>query len=79
MVVVGSGIGFFVVKTIFLDGLACRLAVFLRKGEINQNGHSCVRLHRGQRYGKKQNSEDIVTAVVSWSILKLICLCVRSQ
>jgi hypothetical protein len=27
-----------------------------------------MRLHRGKRYGNKQICEDIVTAVVSWSV-----------
>jgi len=74
VVVVGSGIQFFLVKTIFLDGLSCRIPVFLRKGRTSQNGHSSVRLHRGKRYGNKQSCEDIVTAIVSLSILSLqIC------
>ena len=30
----------FLVKTIFLDGLACRLPVFLRKGETSQNRYT---------------------------------------
>jgi len=54
---------------IFLDGLACRIPVFLRKGETNQNKHSNVRISRGKRYGSKQSCEDFVMAVVSLSIL----------
>ena len=38
MIVVGSGIQAFLVKMIFLDGLACRLSVFLRKGETAGTG-----------------------------------------
>lgn len=54
---------------IFLDGLACRIPVFLRKGETNQKKHSDVRISRGKRYGSKQSREDFVTAIVSWSVL----------
>jgi hypothetical protein len=46
VIAVGSGIQAFLVKTIFLDGLACRLLVFLRKGE---QVHSNAGLHRGKR------------------------------
>jgi hypothetical protein len=69
VIVAGSGIQFFLVKTIFLDGLACRIPVLLREEKTSQNGHSNVRLNRANRYGNKQSSEDIVTAAVSWSIL----------
>jgi hypothetical protein len=71
VIVVGSGIQVFLVKMIFLDGLASRIPVFLRKGKTSQNGHSNVRLHRGKRYGNKQSCEDIVTGVVSLSVLSL--------
>ena len=54
---------------IFLDGLACRIPVFLRKGETNQNKHSNFRISIGKRYGSKQSCEDFVMAIVSWSIL----------
>jgi hypothetical protein len=37
-------------RTIFSDGLACRLYVVLRKGEESQNGASNVRIHGGRRY-----------------------------
>jgi len=37
---VGSGTQAFLVKMIFLDGLACRLPVFLRKGETSQNRYT---------------------------------------
>ena len=48
------------------------LNCFLEKGRDKvEEGHSDVRLHRGKRYGKKQSSEYIVTATVSWSILSL--------
>ena len=60
---------------IFLDGLACGIPVFLRKGETNQNKHSNVRISRGKRYGIKQSCEDFVMAIVSLSIL--ICMFVR--
>jgi len=39
VIVVGSGVQAFLVKMIFLDELACRLPVFLRKGERSQNRH----------------------------------------
>jgi len=54
---------------IFLDGLACRITVFLRKGETNQNKHSDVRISRGKRYRSKQSCDDFVMANVSWSVL----------
>jgi len=54
---------------IFLDGLACGVPVFLRKGETNQNKHSNVRISRGKMYGSKQSYEDFVMAIVSLSIL----------
>jgi hypothetical protein len=34
--VVDSGIDVFLVKTIFLEGLTCRIPVFLGKGETSQ-------------------------------------------
>jgi hypothetical protein len=40
VIVVGSGIQAFLVKTIFLDGLACRLPVFLRKEQTSQNRYT---------------------------------------
>jgi hypothetical protein len=54
---------------IFLDGLSCRIPVFLRRGETNQNKHSKVRINRGKRYGSKRNCEDFVMAIVSLSVL----------
>jgi len=57
------------VKMIFLDGLTCRIPVFFRKGETNQNKHSNIRISRGKRYGSKQSCEDFVMAIVSWSVL----------
>jgi len=54
---------------IFLDGLACRIPVFLRKRETNQNKHSNVRISRGKRYGSKQSCEDFVMAIVSLLVL----------
>ena len=36
--------------TIFSEWLACRLLVFLTKGETSQNGDSNVRLHDSRRY-----------------------------
>ena len=30
-----------------------------------------MRLRRGKRYGNKQSCEDIVTAVVSWSVFSV--------
>jgi hypothetical protein len=47
VVVVSSGIQLFFVETIFSDGLACRLPVFLRNGNKPELKH---RLHRGRRY-----------------------------
>ena len=63
---------------IFLDGLARRIPVFLRKGETNQNKHSNVRISRGKRYGSKQSCEDFIMAVVSWSILIYMFVCKTS-
>jgi len=54
---------------IFLDGLACGIPVFLRKGETNQITHSNVRISRGKRYGSKLSYKDFVMAIVSLSIL----------
>ena len=42
MIVINSGRLVFLVENDILDGLACRLPVFLRKGETNQNRHSNV-------------------------------------
>jgi len=67
VIVVGSGTQAFLVKMIFLDGLACRLHVFLRKGETSQNRYSDSQ----RKEVREQSCEDIVTAVVSWSILSL--------
>jgi len=38
---------------IFLDGLACRIPVYLRTDKTSQNRDSNVRLHTGKRYGNK--------------------------
>ena len=64
---VGSGIQAFLVKTIFLDGLACNMPVFLRKGETSQNKYS----NSHKKEVREQSCEDNVTAIVSWSILSL--------
>jgi hypothetical protein len=37
VIVLGSGIEAFLVKTIFSEGFACKGSVFLRKGETVQN------------------------------------------
>jgi hypothetical protein len=50
-----------VFETIFSDGLACRLTVFLTKGETPQNGSCTVRLHEGRRYQNKLSGEHILT------------------
>jgi hypothetical protein len=52
-----------------LDGLVCKIPVFLRKGDTNQNKHSFFRISREKRYGSKQSCEDFVMAIVSLSIL----------
>ena len=74
MVVVCSGIQMFLVENDILEGLACRLPVFLRKGEPSQNRHSNVRLHRGVSEGNEQSCEDIVTAIVSCSVVRFFSL-----
>jgi hypothetical protein len=76
VIVVGGGTQVFLVKNIFLDGLASRIPVFFRKGETIQNRDTqMLQLHRRKRYRNKHNSEDIVTAIVSWSILSLhVCV-----
>jgi hypothetical protein len=40
----------FLVETLFLDGLGCRLPVFLRKGGTGQNKDQEARLHGGKSY-----------------------------
>jgi hypothetical protein len=60
---------------IFLDGVACRIPVFLRKGETYQNKHLNVRISRGKRYVGKQSCEDFVMAIVSWSIVIYMFVC----
>jgi len=61
VIVVGSSIQVFLVKKIFLDGLACRIPVLLRKRETSHKRDTqMLRLHRWKRYGNKQSSEDIV-------------------
>ena len=58
-----------------LDGLACRLTLFLIKGETSQDRVWNVRLYRGKSYGNKQSGEDIVTEVASWWVLSLhVCV-----
>jgi len=42
VIVVVSSILAFQVKTIFLDGLACRLPAFLRKEETSQNSYTKI-------------------------------------
>jgi hypothetical protein len=72
MIEVGSNIQVFLVKKIFLDGLACRIPVLLRKVETRHNRDTqMLRLHGGKWYGNKQSSEDIATVIVSWSVLSL--------
>lgn len=72
MIVVGSGLQMFLVKTVFLIGLACRIPVSLRKEETNQNRYTQMLDFIEERgTGKKQSCEDIVTAVVSWPLLTL--------
>ena len=60
---------------IFLDGLACGIPVFLRKGQRNRNKHSNVGFSRVKRYGSKQSSEDFVMAIVSLSLLIYMFVC----
>jgi hypothetical protein len=40
----------FLVETVVLDGFACRLPVFRRKGRDRQNKFWEARLHGGRRY-----------------------------
>jgi len=69
--VVGSGIQLFLVEN-DIFGCDCLQATrFLdkRRDKLQQV------LHGGKRYGNKQSCEDIVTAIVSWSILNLhVCV-----
>ena len=49
-------------------------ACFLEKGKDKPEQVLSVRLRRGNRYGSKQSCEDIVTALVCSSVLRL-CVC----
>jgi len=71
VVVIGSGIQMFLVENDILNGFACRLPAVLRKGEPSQNRHWNVRLRRGETEGNEQSCDDIVTAIVSWSIVRV--------
>jgi hypothetical protein len=60
----------FLVENDILDGLACRLPAFMRKGQPSQNRQPNARLHRRQSEGNEQSSEDIVMEIVSWSMVR---------
>ena len=53
----------FLVVTIFWMGLSAE-----KWTDRPEEVHSNVRLHRGKRYRNKQSCEDIVTAIVFWSV-----------
>jgi len=74
VIAVGSGIQVFLLKRYF--GWAClQVNCYFERGETSRTGHSNMRLHSGRRYGNEHSCEDIVTAVVSWSILSLhVCV-----
>jgi hypothetical protein len=56
----------FVVKTIFLNGLVCRLLGFVvKRREKPEQVLSKVRLHRGKSYWNEQSREQIVTTTLS--------------
>jgi len=70
--VVGSGIQVFLVENDIFGWACLQDACFLEKGRGKpEQVQSNVRLYRGKRYGNKQSCQDIVTAIVSWSILSL--------
>jgi hypothetical protein len=65
---VGNGIQVFLVENDIFGWACLQATCFLEKGRKARTGHSNMRLHRGKRYGDEHSCEDIVTAVVSWSI-----------
>jgi hypothetical protein len=70
--VVGSGVKVFLAENGIFGWAYLQVTCFLEKGRDKpEEVYSNVRPHRGKRYGNKQSCEDIVTAIVPWSILSL--------